>query len=125
MFELRSDAHSTTGKSLGINKPSEVLPIHDKEELKLQLDHYSGPFIKHQLPNSTFARKRYILYIRPALRYYCAKFDVKVPDWLKDDSYFENLPDAEKNDLFGTTKLRWNGQFSPLQRSAVKGEVTK
>lgn len=123
MFELRSDPKSSTGKSVGIKRPTDVLPIHDKEELQLQLDHYKSPFLKHVVPDSTFARKNYILYVRPALRYYCAKFGVTVPDWLKTDAYYENLPDTEKQDLFGTTKLRFNGQFSPVNQPTSRGQV--
>lgn len=125
MFELRRDKQAPTGKSVSITKPQDVLPIHDKEELTLQLEHYSRPFIKQLLPDSVFARRRYILYIRPALRYYCEKFSVSVPAWLKDDSYFEDLPPKEQEELFGTAKLRWNGAFSPLTRSTSKGQVHK
>lgn len=124
MFELVHDPHTTSGKTLRITQPNQVLPIRDKKELHHQLQHYAGPFIRHQLPDSTFARKRYILYVRPALRYYCAKFGVKVPKWLEDDSYFESLPAEEKQSLFGTTKLRFNGQFAPIKRGGgVQGQV--
>lgn len=123
MFELRGSANSPTGRSLNIVTPQKVLRIHTKEELRLQLDHYARPFLKHQVPDTTFARKNYILYLRPALRYYCARFGVKVPKWLENDDYYKGLPDDEKQDLFGTTKLRWDGHFTPVKRSSTRGQV--
>jgi len=117
VFDLVDNAKSKTGKSPKVTAPSDVLKIPDRNELKMQLAHYAGPFIKHQLPDSKFARKHYVEYVRPALRYYCQKFQMKVPDWLKDEHYFENLPDKEKMDLFGTLEIKVK-EFRPLPKFA-------
>lgn len=125
MFELRQDPKAVGGKALAITRPSDVLPVHDREELQLQLDHYSGPFISLQLPDTVAARKHYLLYIRPALRYYCEKFSVTQPSWLVTDKYFQDLPDAEKERLFGTTQLRFNGSFRAVTKQATRGKVIR
>ena len=123
MITMADDPKASTGKTLRITRPTDVLSIFDKEELQLQLKHYSRPFLRHLVPDSTFARKHYILYTRPALRYFCAKFNVTVPDWLKDDSYYEHLPPDELESLFGTTKLRWNGEFRAPPTRGTRGKV--
>ena len=104
MLEVVHNPHSKTGRSLKVTTPAQVLKIHSKEELMAQLDQYSKPFIRHVVVDSKFARKHYLEKVRPALRYYCKKFDVEVPAWLKDDSYYHNLPNEEKEQLFGTAK---------------------
>ncbi len=114
-FELQDNPKSKTGKSPKMTAPSSIIRIPDREELRLQLKHYSRPFIKHQLPDNQFARKTYVEKVRPALRYYCQKFGINVPDWLKDERYFENLPDKEKLDMFGTLELKI-AEFKPLPK---------
>lgn len=103
--ELVNAPHSDTGKAVRITRPTDVLTILDKRELHAQLDHYATPFIKLTSPDSTAARKWYVEKVRPALRYYCIKFGVKIPEWLKNEDYFKRMSDKEKQDYFGTTKL--------------------
>ena len=46
-------------------------------------------------------------YIRPALRYFCMKFDVEIPDWLEAEDHYGH-GDGEKEqmmELFGVPKL--------------------
>lgn len=117
IFDLAKNAKAKTGKSPTMTAPSSVLRIHSRDELRAQLKHYGRPFIKLQLPDSTFARKFYVEKVRPALRYYCQKFTTNVPDWLKDDHYFENLSDKEKTDMFGTIELEIK-EFKPLPKFA-------
>lgn len=117
IFDLVENPKAKTGKSPRVTSPNSVIRIHDVNELKAQLKHYGRPFIKLQLPDTTFARKFYVEKVRPALRYYCMKFSVSIPDWLKDDHYFENLPDSEKKSLFGTTDLSIK-EFQPLPKFA-------
>ena len=125
MLTVRNDKQSMRGKTLAITRPDQILHITDKQELDAQLEHYSRPFLTHLLPDTTFARRHHLLYVRPALRYYCARFGVKVPSWLENDDAYEQLPDDEKVKLFGTTKLRYNGKFAPLNKPATRGQVTK
>lgn len=113
IFEVVNAKKSKTGKALKVSSPSDAVRIHSKEELRAQLEHYSKPFIKHVVqPNTAFARKHYVEKIRPALRFYCKKFGVKVPEWLVNDDYFKNLDDSEKQELFGTTELS-HREFHP------------
>jgi hypothetical protein len=106
ILEKRDVARSRSGKAVRVTSPDKVLPIHDEKELKLQLEHYSRGILKFICPNSTFARLFYVEKTRPALRFYCAKFGVAVPEWLKNEDYFLSLTEREKLDLFGTTELR-------------------
>ena len=120
-MELVPNVQRKSGHQIKISTPSSVLPIHTKEELEAQLKHYSHPFIKHLVPDSKFARKNYVERVRPALRYYCAKFQVPVPKWLKDESEFFNMPHEEKMDFFGTADLK-SKEFKKIsgKRGAAK-----
>ena len=105
-------------KGIKLWTPEKVLPIHDAEELKLQLKHYSSLLIKHHTPDSPGARRKYVEKIRPALRFYCQKFGVKVPQWLADDSmYTERMSVQDRTQMFGTKRLniREFKQVQPVQ----------
>jgi len=116
IFETVKAKNSKSGKALKVTTPSDAVRIHSKGELLAQLEHYSRPFIKHTVqPNTPFARKHYVEKIRPALRFYCKKFGVKVPQWLENDDYFKNLDDDQKRDLFGTTELSFR-EFMPASK---------
>ena len=78
-MEMVDDASHPDGKQLKITTPSQVVSIHTKDELEAQLQHYDRPFVSHVVPDNQQARRNYVEAIRPALRYYCAKFGVKVP----------------------------------------------
>ena len=85
--------------------PSMVVHIADKDELKLQLEHYKKPFITDLVPDSTIARRNLVEHVRPALRYWCAKFGMEVPDWLKDEKQYTEMSHEEKVKMFGTDHL--------------------
>lgn len=123
VFELHNSPSSRTGKAIRVTSPDKVLRIHNVDDLKSQLEHYAHPLIKQTSPDSKFARRWYVEKIRPALRYYCLKYSVKVPSWLKDDEYYLGLTDREKQDLFGTTKLKPR-EFSKL-KTFPGGEVVQ
>lgn len=91
-------------KVIGVTQPHDVLSIPNQKELEAQLEHYAKPFLK-QLFEEPHQRLFYLQKIRPALRYYCKKFDVTVPDWLKTDKIYTDLEPAEKLDMFGTVHL--------------------
>jgi hypothetical protein len=60
--------------------------------------------------------------VRPALRYWCAKYGVDVPSWLQTDDYFtKQLGPEEKMEMFGTTKLIIK-EFRPWKDVPMPGE---
>lgn len=111
-----------TGKSIRVTTPADMVDIDSKEELAAQLEHYHQPLIRNVVPDAPAARKRYVEWLRPALRYYCAKFGMKVPDWLANDSYYLELPPEEKIDLFGTTDLKIR-KFEPIVHGSGSASV--
>ena len=93
-------------KGIKATRPDQVVRIHDKEELEYQLKHYANPDLMSVVPDSEFARKRYVEKIRPTLRYYCKKFGVECPQWLKNDKFFtDHMSAQERQQYFGTQKL--------------------
>lgn len=88
--------------------PETVLPIPNARELRAQLDHYSRPFLDHNLPGdppSPFVRRWYVEKTRPALRWYCARFGIEVPDWLHGNGLWDRIDDEERATLFGPGPL--------------------
>jgi hypothetical protein len=105
-FQAVVTKDARTGRErLKLITPSMVVHIADKDELKHQLRHYHRPFIRDVVPDTTTARKNYVEHVRPALRYWCAKFGIEVPHWLKGEDDFVKLSDTKKMELFGTTEL--------------------
>ena len=115
IFEHQHNPHKPGGKSIRITSPSQVLRIHDKEELEMQLKHYSRGILGLMIRNSQFARRWHVEKVRPALRYYCKKYQVKIPHWLENDDEYRHMSDEEKTRHFGTTKLSLR-EFTPLKR---------
>jgi hypothetical protein len=114
IFEVVDAPHKKSGKAIKVSTPEGVHRIESKDELVVQLAHYSHPFIRHTvMPKTKFARKHYVEKTRPALRYYCKKYQVEVPAWLANEDYFVNLPEKEKLELFGTSTLSIR-EFTPL-----------
>lgn len=95
----------TGKKKLKLLTPSMVVHIGSPDELKLQLDHYRKPLLRELVPNDPKARKNLVEHIRPALRYWCAKFGVEVPDWLQDEKQFVEMSPEDKKATFGTDTL--------------------
>lgn len=113
IFEAVESPNSPHGHVPRVTTPAMVLHVPDKNELQELLKMYGHPFIKHVTPDDPFARRWHVEKVRPALRFYCQKFGVTVPDYLKNDDHWKNLPDEEKQELFGTTKLRIR-EFRPI-----------
>jgi hypothetical protein len=110
MSELRDHSimeviQTASGKRVKMTGPEQILAVDSKEELMSLLQHYSRPMIRHVVSDSDFARRQLVEKIRPALRYYCARFKVPVPKWLVNEDYYHGLPDDEKQQMFGTTHL--------------------
>lgn len=91
---------------LKVHTPQSVLPgVKDKESLQATLDWYAYPFIKHRVPDDPYARRRYVELTRPALRFFCSKFGVDVPEWLEGNGHYDQLSPEEHNEMFGPKPL--------------------
>ena len=89
-------------KLLEMHTPERVLPkITSKEKLLGVLDWYSYPFIRHRVPDSPDARRRYVELVRPALRWFCKKYGVEVPKWLEGNAHYDQLDPEEHEEMFG------------------------
>ncbi len=104
-----------------VTSPSDVLQIHTPEEMQARLQHYQRFVGLKIMYDTQGARKRYVEKVRPALRYYCKKFSVAVPDFLKNDRYYTTLPDEEKQELFGTTQLNIR-EFTKVKNAGDTGD---
>lgn len=116
---FRTEMRGDGTKSVAVHTPEKVLPIHDVEELQHQLKHYARTLMKHTTVDSVHARRKYVELIRPALRYYCKKFNVKVPKWLANDDYYaKTMSVDERQKMFGMAPLRI-GEFQQLKKLQV------
>lgn len=96
-------------------KPESILKIRTKEQLLATLDHFSKPFIKHTVPDSPLARRRYVEQVRPALRWFCKKFGVNIPSWLQGNAHYDQLSPEEHEQSFGKEPLNVR-EFEELQQ---------
>ncbi len=94
-------------------KPEAIVKVRSKRELEKLLEWYSYPFIKHRVPDNPKARRRYVERVRPALRWFCAKFEVPVPEWLKGNAHYEDMAPDEFEDFFGPGPFRVR-EFEPF-----------
>ena len=106
IFSIEESRSSPSGKQPTVTLPSDVLRVRNRDDLHGQLNWYGIPLWKNRVPDTEFAHRWFVERIRPALRYYCKKYSVPVPDWLKSDDLFIEMPEEEKIKLFGPGKLR-------------------
>lgn len=92
-------------QGLQVVYPHDILDIHDDKKLKGLLDYYSNPMFSSVVGDSPRSRLFYVEKIRPALRYFCKRYGVDIPDWLEKDDEFTGLPQKEKVKLFGTADI--------------------
>lgn len=112
---FRTQKRGDGSMTVEAHTPERVLPCHDKEELEHQLKHYAKRLMSLHTADSTAARRKYVELIRPSLRYYCKKFNVKAPDWLATDDYYtKTMTAAERQKAFGMKPLRI-GEFQKLK----------
>jgi hypothetical protein len=108
-------------KGIEVHTPEKVLPVYHKEELEAQLKHYARFLTNLHTANSVAARRKYVELIRPALRYYCKKFNVDAPSWLASDDYYtKTMSVHERQKQFGMAPLRI-GEFQKMKPLAVDG----
>lgn len=108
ILELVDDPKSPAGKSPRVTYPSDVVKAPDIQALTVQLLKY-----KVYTSKSQASMLRYVEKIRPALRFFCMAFEVGVPEWLQTDAHLVDVPDEEKQKMFGTTDVHTR-EFRPL-----------
>ncbi len=83
-----------------VRSPADVIPVDSRAELQAQLDFYGIPLFRF---DQTFERRFFMENVRPALRYYCLKLGVDVPEWLADETHFGHGDGDEE--MFGPGPL--------------------
>jgi len=103
--------------------PDKILKCRSKEELQHLLDWYSYPFIKMRVPDLPVARRRYVEEVRPALRWFCKRYQMDIPEWLKGNAHYEDMPKEEFSDFFGEGDLQVH-EFDEQQPTGDAGAGT-
>lgn len=103
MIDVVSDAG---GPALHVATPASVLVVRDADDLRAKLSAYSDPVKNKVVKNTAKDRRWYVEKVQPALRYYCDRFEVDVPDWLATNGHWERMSDEEKEKLFGPEPLK-------------------
>jgi hypothetical protein len=100
------------GPSLHVLTPASVLVVLGGDDLESKLAAFSDPIANGVVRNSPRGRRWYVEKILPALRYYCDKYEVDVPDWLASDNHWKGIAEDEQEHLFGPGELRLR-EFMP------------
>jgi hypothetical protein len=93
--------------------PASVLVVLGADDLREKLDAFSDPIRNGVVRNTPRGRRWYVEKILPALRFYCAKYDVEVPSWLVGNNHWKGMPPEEQEHLFGSGELRFR-EFRPV-----------
>ena len=89
-----------------LHSPDDVLPgVHSKYDLQHALDFYGHPFVHGRLPEGKHAQRWYVTRVRPALRWFCNKYDVHVPKWLKENGIYDLMTEEERIEHYGRPDL--------------------
>jgi hypothetical protein len=89
-----------------LHGPDDILPgVHSKEDLAPALDFFGHPFVDRLLPKTKHAQRWHITRVRPALRWFCNKYEVDVPPWLKGNGVYDNMTDEERQEVYGQPEL--------------------
>lgn len=104
--------------------PALVLPVETRAELNAQLDFYGVPFFRFAQP---YERKFYMENLRPALRYYCLKYAVDIPEWLEEETHFGHGDGEaeEMMEMFGVPQLdpsNWDEWMPHLEQENLEEE---
>lgn len=96
--------HPKTGRILfDIRWPNRVLrEATSRENVLKYLDYYSKSFNLKQFFGDPLTRRYYVEQIRPALRYFCRKFNVEIPAWLEGNYIFEQYDPEEFKEMYGS-----------------------
>jgi hypothetical protein len=89
--------------------PHTYVKVKDKHDLDDLLEYFGHHVMwKDLVPPTPWARRNFIERIRPALRFYCEKYQVTVPGWLspETDKKFTELPPSKQQELFGKDQIK-------------------
>lgn len=100
------------GPSLHALTPAAVVVVLGPDDLRAKLDAFSDPVRNGVVRNAPRDRRWYVEKILPALRFYCGKYDLEVPDWLVGNNHWEGMSPEEQERLFGPGELRFR-EFRP------------
>jgi hypothetical protein len=104
--------------------PNEIVSVETEGDIIHLFKRYS-PTQWKRTARSSEHRRRYVELVRPALRFYCHKFRIPVPDWLTDESQFLALSRADQVRLFGRGLLhpapRFRDILLPRMQFWIKG----
>ena len=104
--------------------PVDVIPIDSRKELYAQLEYYGVTLIRFAEPHE---RRYFMENIRPALRYYCTRYGVDIPEWLDDETHFghgEGDPEYME-ETFGVPQLKpatWDEWMFQAQEQTEEDE---
>lgn len=89
-----------------LHSPEKALPgVHDKKTLETALHYYGGQMGHTHVPDSKNAQRYHIQKVRPALRWFCKRYGVPVPEWLKGNGVYDNMTDAERKKHYGREEM--------------------
>lgn len=92
-----------------LHRPEDVLPgVHSLEDTQAALDYYAHPFIDNALPQGKHARRWHVTRVRPALRWFCKKYEIEQPTWLKGNGIYDNMTEEERTAHYGQPELLVN-----------------
>ncbi len=122
-FQMRFHMDESGKVHGNVSFPHTYVKVKSKEDLEELLEYFSHHLNWTKLvPNKTFARRTYVEKTRPALRYYCEKYGVEVPEWLANDKMFVDMAPSKKQELFGTQEINIT-EFRKLNNPPFKTEL--
>ena len=117
-FILEIDDDGDSGPSFHALTPASVLVVLGRGDLESKLRAFSDPIHNKVVRNTKKDRRWFVEKILPALRFYCGKYDVEVPDWLVGNNHWEGMSREEQLALFGPGDLRFR-EFMPVNNPDI------
>lgn len=92
-----------------LHRPEDVIPgVHSATDTQAALDFYANPFIHGHLPDGKHPQRWHVQRTRPALRWFCKKYNLEVPPWLKGNGIYDNMTEEERQEHYGQPELLVN-----------------
>lgn len=90
----------------GVVFPHTYVKVKTRGDLEDLLDYYGHSSVWQELiPSTRWARLCFVERVRPSLRFYCEKYQVPIPAWLKDDKQFTEMAPSTQKELFGVSPI--------------------